>query len=390
MSIFKLFIVLIALLMNPAEFLARSESGALDEAGKRVWSVELSPNAFKSSDNTYFLDEGDSKMKRPPLPKDSYDQNLDWNVTKNWIPQTIFSHQSQTNPPSLATISLIDQGSQTSLPMPRAFNIGKFTTYPFSTAHNPLWSLLPNVSNRLALPRSGYQDTPSTNSYSVGSGQASQPINRGSWFKDLKLRHYPTLEAISGVYDSGSIQHRSTEGSDISFSESQRLRDDFASPRAYEGRQQAIEGRFRPKTTFEDQVDSMIENLMTSNSHSLPSPFYPAYPAYIGHRIAVSPRKSERSLMTPILVGIGSALFSFLILSNIFLAFPLLAMAFMQFFNGNNMIIPHNQPFNGSGGQLVNPVGRRKKRGAVEYHFEPLVRRAMSSDIFDRLNLINS
>lgn len=148
--------------------------------------------------------------------------------------------------------------------------------------------------------------------------------------------------------------------------------------------QSMVESRILPRIVVDPDtmMDSNTDNIH-SGSHSMHSFYHPTYPAYFGgHKIAVMPRKSEKSLATPILVGIASALLSFLILSNVFLAFPLLAMAFMQFFNNNNnMVLPPYNPPNGNNQNNNNPnvsIGRRRKRQAHEYYFEPIVQRAIN------------
>lgn len=118
---------------------------------------------------------------------------------------------------------------------------------------------------------------------------------------------------------------------------------------------------------------------------------YPTIPLSNQHnyKLALAPhhqRKSEKSLAVPILVGIASALVSFLILTNVFLALPLLAMAFMQFFNRDQqMIIPPNNNNNGQNSS-TSGRGRRKKRDLIMFqHFEPIVYRALNNIHWSKL-----
>lgn len=140
------------------------------------------------------------------------------------------------------------------------------------------------------------------------------------------------------------------------------------------------------ETHTQPDVDSMIAS-GSHHHHPMPT-YYATYPAYFGHKVAFAARKSEKSIATPIAIGVGSALLSFLILSNVFLALPLIAIAFTQIFNSNNLIIPpYNQPNipynpsnnnNGNNGQNLS-LGRRKRQ-IYAFDFEPTLYRALNSN----------
>jgi len=76
-----------------------------------------------------------------------------------------------------------------------------------------------------------------------------------------------------------------------------------------------------------------------------------AKPRHAGH---------EKGLITPVLVGIGAALISFLIISNLFLSIPLLAMTLFSFFNGNMMMMamPNGMGNNNNAGPNNQPMGQ--------------------------------
>lgn len=131
------------------------------------------------------------------------------------------------------------------------------------------------------------------------------------------------------------------------------------------------------------------------------SHYYPAYPYSHGHHI-VAPRKGlEKSLGLSILVGIGAALISFLIISNLFLSVPLFAMTLLQLLQGNNvfpnnmmpsnnMMPPNNNmmPPNNNNNQNTPPNNQnqngngqstngRKRRDVYDVNLEKRVRKAI-------------
>lgn len=130
-------------------------------------------------------------------------------------------------------------------------------------------------------------------------------------------------------------------------------------------------------------------NLPSQASSATATAYYPAY-AGIGHHhhklaAALHPRKGlDKSLGVPIVVGIGAALISFLIISNLFLSIPLFAMTLMQFMNGNSMLLPNNQP-QPQPSQLTTPATPNaplgRKRRAVDFDesdLEHRVKKAIS------------
>lgn len=145
------------------------------------------------------------------------------------------------------------------------------------------------------------------------------------------------------------------------------------------------------KHSDEDHVNSLDNYIATGSKsigHSMPS-FYTAYPAYNAH---VAPRKGlEKSLGIPILVGVGAALISFLIISNLFLSVPLFAMTLLQLLNGNSLLPNNNSNNNGNNpnntpnnqnGQTTNG---RKRRDLHELELEHRIQRAISIDKFSRI-----
>lgn len=120
-----------------------------------------------------------------------------------------------------------------------------------------------------------------------------------------------------------------------------------------------------------------------------------------GEKLIMSNRKSEKSLKKPIIVGIVAGLISFLVISNVFLAIPLLAMTLLQLFN-NQMLIPPNsnnnngyrQPNNNNNNnnnQSAATFYRRDKRYVRDHEFtyEDLVHRALDevhrAKVLDRI-----
>lgn len=113
------------------------------------------------------------------------------------------------------------------------------------------------------------------------------------------------------------------------------------------------------------------DNMMTgSKLHHVsyqmhPGYYAPAYSQMMSHkRFGV-----EKSLTVPILVGIGAALISFLIISNLFLTIPLFAMTLLQLLDGGMMVMPNNNnqnsiPSSSNNNSPFNqlPSGKRRKR----------------------------
>lgn len=142
-----------------------------------------------------------------------------------------------------------------------------------------------------------------------------------------------------------------------------------------------------------DNINSIVDNLIASSrysgvTHHNPMPIYYSAGFYpTGHKYSFSSRKGlEKSIGYPVLIGIGAALISFLVLSNLFLTIPLLAMTLMQFLNGNNMIMPYNNnnnnnnptpnnPNNGNNGQTT--VNGRKKRDLRHIELEQKIHSAI-------------
>lgn len=147
----------------------------------------------------------------------------------------------------------------------------------------------------------------------------------------------------------------------------------------------------RRSTKIRDDLhdSSMTDNLIASSkymghiSHHPMSTLYDSYPSYSSYKYS-SPmhRKGlEKSLGVPILLGIGAALISFLIISNLFLSIPLFAMTLMQFLNGNNMIMPNVFPPNNNNNNNQNgqvPRGRRRRRDIHASQLELRIEKAIA------------
>ena len=119
------------------------------------------------------------------------------------------------------------------------------------------------------------------------------------------------------------------------------------------------------------------DNLLAAGHHQMPV-YLNSYPLKAVH---IAPRH-EKSMTKPILVGVAAALISFLIISNLFLSIPLLAMTLLSFFNGNLMMLPNNMnnmnnmmPPNqnnnpNSNGSNQSSNGRRRRRRALDSDLE--------------------
>lgn len=118
-------------------------------------------------------------------------------------------------------------------------------------------------------------------------------------------------------------------------------------------------------TSEEDHLGSYSDGIFAvaskspSYAHTMPH-YYSPYP-YTHH---VAPRKGlEKSLGLSILVGIGAALISFLIISNLFLSVPLFAMTLLQLLQGNN-IFPNMQPNNYNNNNNIPPNNNQNQNGS--------------------------
>lgn len=142
----------------------------------------------------------------------------------------------------------------------------------------------------------------------------------------------------------------------------------FSSPAAFYDVSSALEGRSSKLVGDESHIDQFFTaspRYSAAASHMMPM-YYAAYPNTFGHKLSARHSGLEKSVLIPILIGIGAALISFLIISNLFLSIPLLAMTLFSFFNTNQMMtMPHYtlpQPNNNN--QPVQPTtnGKRRRR----------------------------
>lgn len=141
----------------------------------------------------------------------------------------------------------------------------------------------------------------------------------------------------------------------------------------------------------DEQLGSLIDSLASGSKYSMtaaamPSYYATGYPA-IHHLPHATHRKGlEKSLGVSILVGVGAALISFLIISNLFLSVPLFAMTLMQLLNGSPMLMPTNN--NNGNNQVPNnnnqtPNGQtanngRKRRNIQDIELEGRIQKALS------------
>lgn len=110
------------------------------------------------------------------------------------------------------------------------------------------------------------------------------------------------------------------------------------------------EPRIAKQTTAHDTqppvAASMVDNLFSSSkysAHHMPAIYSIPVPiADTSHKMISRKGGLDKSIMVSILVGIGAGLLSFLLISNLFLSIPLLAMTLLQFYNSQNMIMPNN------------------------------------------------
>lgn len=149
-------------------------------------------------------------------------------------------------------------------------------------------------------------------------------------------------------------------------------------PLLYEAISQASESRNSrsPGATLDE--DSLDDSLASSSRfhayghhHQVQPRIYAAFPAPYSLNYKSHPSSSRKGVEKSILVGVGSALISFLILSNIFLSLPLLAMFLIHFISGTN-IFPlygnNNQtPNNGNQNNGQQPTANGRKKRSIEY-----------------------
>lgn len=126
------------------------------------------------------------------------------------------------------------------------------------------------------------------------------------------------------------------------------------------------EGRSSKLIGDESHIDQFFAASSPRYSSSYMMPLhYASYPEPFAHKLAVRHGGLEKSVLLPILIGIGAALISFLIISNLFLSIPLLAMTLFSFFNTNQMMTMPNfmpQPPNNNSNQNANGKKRRRRR----------------------------
>lgn len=142
-------------------------------------------------------------------------------------------------------------------------------------------------------------------------------------------------------------------------------------------------------SSYQDDYYPAASQMLGSGTKFVSStvPLYMAASGYYSpHKLTLSaaPRHHrDKALLSPVLIGIGAALISFLIISNLFLSIPLLAMTLFSFFNGNMMmLLPNNHNNNNSpmtmpmpmpqpnnnqnNGQQTSQGRRRKRRDVVQ------------------------
>lgn len=251
-----------------------------------------------------------------------------------------------------------------------------------------------NISNKLT-GRSAWLKTfaPKRRSYEVLSDGASQ--------YNLDPRMSPTSVYFDDSNDAMSrpkeLEHHAIGGYSQLKTNKDYLSPSYAAalpPMIYEAGPVSIERKnFKLDRTHDDQFSSLVDSLTSGSKYSVsasaPSLYAPSYPAvhHIPHH--TTHRKGlEKALGVPILVGIGAALISFLIISNLFLSIPLFAMTLMQLLNGSPMLMPPNNnngnnqiPNNNNNNQTPNNQntnGRRRRRDVQDIEFDERIQKVLS------------
>lgn len=289
---------------------------------------------------------------------------------------------------------------------------------------NPLdWTRFGELAQRTALPpvqflrppdhkQPGWQKTQFS-----GKKQAG-PAAKSAWFKPFapKRRSYETISelnqysprtAATSVYFDDSLEaiNRPRDPMEQASGDGQlKTNKDYLSasyaslPVIYEtGAPMAIERKNSKLEAQDDQLNSLIDSFASGSKYSQISASMPtfyghaSYPALHHMPVHTTHRKGlEKSLGVSILVGIGAALISFLIISNLFLSVPLFAMTLMQLLNGSPMLMPNNNNNNGNNqvpNNNNNPIPNnnnnpstngRKRRHIQDIEFEERIQKVLS------------
>lgn len=184
--------------------------------------------------------------------------------------------------------------------------------------------------------------------------------------------------ATKVVFDEPANQQLDYDGasSSIGNGKHDNLGSYAALPLFYDTLGQSIEGRSSKFSSIsdEDRFSDSIASAsrysgLSSHFHPMPQHYYAALPAPYPISYKNPALNSRKGVEKSILLGVGSALISFLILSNIFLSLPLLAITLMHLFTGANLFSPfnnnnnNNQPPNNNNNITPQPTanGRRKR-----------------------------
>lgn len=225
---------------------------------------------------------------------------------------------------------------------------------------------------------------------------AKQTARANLWFRRQnapKRRSFepqqsaPYLTRLSPVEDAAELMSRSYSDHDLGLSKD--AQSSFASlPLLYESSPTVEVKSIKP--LFEDASQASADNLVAASKYSAVQhtptvhAIYATYPAAFASHKVKSRKGLEKSLGIPVLVGIGAGLLSFLIVSNLFLSIPLLAVTLMNFLNGNNMFAPNQnqnpaQPASNNQTPTTNQLGRKRRDLSSQFPFEANIQRAIEN-----------
>lgn len=255
-----------------------------------------------------------------------------------------------------------------------------------------------------------YDQRPSIPSRIVQSSSTNNKAQQGknAWFKTFapKRRSYEAIGegnqysarmAAANVFFDDSLDITRPKELEQSISGQLRNSKDYLStayaslPIIYETGPVTMDRKHsKLERTQEDQFGSLIDSLASGSKYSVsasvPSYYAPSY-ASLHHVPHTTHRKGlEKSLGVSILVGVGAALISFLIISNLFLSVPLFAMTLMQLLNGSPMLMPTNNNNQGNN-QVPNnnnqvPNGQttngRKRRDVQQLELERQIQQVIT------------
>lgn len=284
------------------------------------------------------------QMKNPHLTPRSSESNSVW--TNSEDPSDFGSNLHRVVSRQLTEFLPNPKSNKPPHPFERRFSQRNTPFNPITQGKNPPWlraiasriGRSPSSNNDANLEDSGLSSRASKVTFDDQTGQQDMesPSTSGSSKRDL----------------SSSVNYHSL-------------------PLIYESVAQASEGRNSKSPLLVDE-ESMGDSIAAQSrysayghQHPLIQPhIYAAFPGPYGLSYKNSPASSRKGVEKSILVGVGSALISFLILSNIFLSLPLLAITLMHLIGGTNLLPPfgnNNQTPNGNTNGQPTTNGRKKR-----------------------------